>query len=77
MEDQGQSEASRGGSQGRVPGEMTSRRPGEEATFLDRKAACAFEYHRGNSGTVGKLPKGMQLACGRVGGGTGAQGPNS
>lgn len=36
------------GSQGRIPGEITWKlRPGEEVTFLSRKAACVFECHRG------------------------------
>lgn len=44
------------GSQGRIPGEITWKlRPGEEATFLSRKAACVFECHRGDSGMVGKI----------------------
>lgn len=50
------------GSHGSIPGEITWKlRPGEEATFLSRKAACVFDYHgRGSggggcSGMVGRI----------------------
>lgn len=33
-------------------------RPGEGATFLGRKTAEAFKYHRGNSEMVGRITRG-------------------
>lgn len=39
------------GSHGSIPGEITWKlRPGEEATFLSRKAAYVFDYHGSGAG---------------------------
>lgn len=60
MEDRGQSQGEVGVGVRKGFLEMTSKlRPtGRGATFLGRKAAYTFEYHRGNSGKVGNISPG-------------------